>query len=138
MTINPTTAPTIPTPPTTPTRPAAPVAATSDADAEVEVDTLALLTFSSAAVPAKDGTVLTHDLVILILAVAVIDPVDPVDEVEEMGAKGDEVGDRVDEVVVGPVEFAEDELVVLREVMSWEVDAGVEVQDTLEMVVEPW
>jgi hypothetical protein len=133
MTINPMTAPTIPTPPTTPTRPAAPVAATSDADAEVEVDTLALLTFPSAAALAKDRTVLTHDSVILILAVAVIDPIDPVDEVEEMGAKGDEVGDRVDEVVVGPVEFAEDELMVLRR-----VEVGEEVSDALQMVVEPW
>jgi hypothetical protein len=133
MTINPTTAPTIPTPPTTPTCPAAPVAATSDADAEVEVDTLALLTFPSAAALAKDGTVLTHDLVILILAVAVVDPVDPVDEVEEMRAKGDEVGDRVDEVVVDPVEFAEDDLMVLRR-----VEVGEGVSDALQMVVEPW
>jgi hypothetical protein len=130
MTINPMTAPTIPTPPTTPTRPAAPVAATSDADAEVEVDTLALLTFPSAAALAKDGTVLTHDLVILILAVAVIDPVDPVDEVEEMGAKGDEVGDRV--------EFAGDELMILEEVVVWEVDVDEEVSDALQIVVEPW
>jgi hypothetical protein len=98
------------------------------------VATLALSPFPSAAALANVGTVLTHDLLILRLPVAVVGPVD---EVKDDGERiADEV---VVVVVVLPVGFVEDEMVVGRDVVGMEVDVGVEeVSDALQMFVEPW
>jgi hypothetical protein len=127
--------PTLPTP-TTPTLPAAPVAATRDAEAEVEVDTLALSSFPSAAALAKVGTVLTHDLLILRL------PVDTVDPVEEAGEE-DEVEEMVEDklyrgVVLVVLPEVEIEVGAIVLVVVWGVEVGVEVSDALQIVVDPW